>query len=218
MTAVLLPSALGIGAPTCYTRAMTHRTADHAIDPIFLRRHSPRAMSGAPLPREELMRLLEAARWAPSSANGQPWRFVVCEQGDPSFATLHGLLAAGNQPWTARAAALIVIVTDTLRTAADGTRSPSRLAAFDAGAAWMSLALQGAHQGLVVHAMEGFDHVATKAAVGAAAELDVLAVVAVGLPGDPALLTADWQRAGETPNQRRPIVDSVVFGSFAARA
>jgi nitroreductase len=197
---------------------MTPRTADHAIDPMFLRRHSPRAMSGAPLPREELMRLLEAARWAPSSANGQPWRFVVCERGDPSFATIHGLLAAGNQPWTARAAALIVILTDTVRTAADGTKSPSRLAAFDAGAAWMSLALQGAHQGLVVHGMEGFDQVATKVAVGAADHLDVLAVIAVGLPGDPALLTADWQRAGEAPNQRRPIAESVVFGGFAPRS
>lgn len=191
------------------------RTADHAIDPLFLRRRSPRAMSGAPLPASELWRLLEAARWAPSSGNQQPWRFVVAERETPGFEVIHATLAAGNQPWTARAAALIVVCAEVVRTTKEGQKVPRRLAAFDAGAAWMSLALQGSLMGLVVHAMEGFDHAACKAAVAAPADVDVLAVVAVGLPGDPALLSEEWQRKGdETPNLRFPIEERVVFGRF----
>ena len=191
------------------------RIADHAIDPLFLRRRSPRAMSGAPLPRAELWRLLEAARWAPSSGNQQPWRFVVAEQGTPGFSAIHATLAAGNQPWSARAAAFIVVCAEVIRTTTEGQRAPRRLAAFDAGAAWMSLALQGSQQGLVVHAMEGFDHIACKGAVHAPADVDVLAVVAIGLPGDPTHLTEEWQRKGdETPNLRFPIEERVVFGRF----
>ena len=191
------------------------RTADHEIAPLFLRRRSPRAMSGAPLPRAELWRLVEAARWAPSSGNQQPWRFVVAERQTPAFAAIHQTLAAGNQPWTARAAALIVVCAEVVRTTKEGQKAPRRLAAFDAGAAWMSLALQGSEMGLVVHAMEGFDHVACKGAVAAPTDVDILAVVAVGLPGDPALLTEEWQRKGdETPNQRFPIEERVVFGRF----
>lgn len=192
------------------------RIADHAIDPVFLRRRSPRAMSGAPLPRAELWRLLEAARWAPSSGNQQPWRFVVAEQGTPGFSAIHATLAAGNQPWTTRAAAFVVVCAEVVRTTKEGQKVPRRLAAFDAGAAWMSLALQGSQQGLVVHAMEGFDPVACKAAVHAPADIDVLVVVAVGLPGDPALLTEEWQRKGdETPNLRFPIDERVVFDRFS---
>lgn len=191
------------------------RTADHAIDPLFLRRRSPRAMSGAPLPRAELWRLLEAARWAPSSGNQQPWRFVVAERDTPAFGAIHATLAVGNQSWTTRAAALIVVCTETMRTTKEGQRQPRRLAAFDAGAAWMSLALQGSQQGLVVHAMEGFDHVACKAVVKAPADVDVLALVAVGLPGDPDLLVEDWQKKGDTtPSPRFPIAERVAFGAF----
>jgi nitroreductase len=191
------------------------RIADHAIDPLFLLRRSPRAMSGAPLPVEELWRLLEAARWAPSSGNQQPWRFVVAERGTPGFSAIHATLAAGNQPWTARAAAFIVVCAEVVRTTKEGQRVTRRLAAFDAGAAWMSLALQGCQMGLVVHAMEGFDQAACKAAVAAPADVDVLAVVAVGLPGDSSLLHEEWQRKGDdTPNLRFPITERVVFGRF----
>jgi len=195
------------------------RVADHAIDRSFLLRRSPRAMSGAPLPREEVLRLLEAARWAPSSGNQQPWRFVVCEQGTEAFSRVHRLLAAGNQPWAARAAAFVVVCTETVRTSAKGERAPRRLAAFDAGAAWMAMALQGQAQGLVVHCMEGFDHVACKAVVGAGDDIDVLVVVAVGLAGDTHLLTEQWQRDGDaTPNQRRPLTESVSFGALGVRS
>jgi nitroreductase len=189
------------------------RIADHVIAPLFLQRHSQRAMSGAPLPRAELMRLFEAARWAPSSGNQQPWRFVLAERDTPSFDAVFSVLAPFNQEWCARAAALVVVCTDTVRVAATGEKAVRRLAAFDAGAAWMSLALQGSAMGLVVRGMEGFDHVRARDVLAAPEGIDVLAVVAVGLPGDPGLL-AEKHRAGEQPNAREPAETRVLFGRF----
>lgn len=179
------------------------RHADHAIDPLFTRRHSPRAMSGAPLPPEELARLFEAARWAPSSGNMQPWRFVVARREQPAFKDFHDLLLGFNKDWTANAAALVVVCGQTRRVAHDGSEKPARLYAFDTGAAWMSLALQGTLQGLVVHGMEGFDNVKAKEVVKAPDGVDVLCMVAIGLPGDPAVLPEE-KRKGEAPNDRDP--------------
>lgn len=170
-------------------------------------------MSGAPLPRAELLRLFEAARWAPSSGNQQPWRFVLAERDTPAFADVFSLLHPSNQEWCARAAALVVVCADTVRVTSTGEKAVRRLAAFDAGAAWMGLALQGSAMGLVVHAMEGFDHVRAKDVLAAPEGVDVLAMVAVGLPGDPALL-AEKNRAGEQPNGREPLATRVVFGRF----
>lgn len=189
------------------------RQAQHAIDPLFLRRHSPRAMSGAPVSSAELNRLFEAARWAPSSGNSQPWRFVVARADQPAFAELLPVLAEFNRAWCARASALIVVCTQTVRTAKDGTTSPARLAAFDAGAAWMSLALQGTQMGLVVHAMEGFDQAKASQVVKAPPGIDALCMVAVGVPGDPALLH-EKQQSGELPNDREPITTRVFDSHF----
>jgi nitroreductase len=189
------------------------RTAAHDIAPLFLRRHSPRAMSGAPLPRAEFLRLFEAARWAPSSANQQPWRFVLAERDTAAFDAVFATLVPFNQEWCARAAGLVVVCTDTIRVTSTGERTVRRLAAFDAGAAWMSLALQGAAMGLVVHAMEGFDHVAARGVVGAPEGVDVLAMVAIGLPGETSLLP-EKHHAGEQPNGRDGIDTRVFFGRF----
>lgn len=190
------------------------RTAEFGpIEPQFLNRHSPRAMSGAPLPRAELMRLLEAARWSPSSGNGQPWRFVLCEQGGAGFELVLNHLKDFNQVWAKKASAFVVVCTNTTRVDSDGKVLNRRLALFDAGAAWMSMALQGHHMGLVVHAMEGFEHEALKEALKVPEEIDICCVVAVGLPGDPSELPADKQ-AGEKPNGRRPVLESVVFETF----
>ena len=183
------------------------------IEPQFLNRHSPRAMSGAPVPREDLMRVMEAARWAPSSGNGQPWRFVMCELGGTGFAIVVANLMGFNQVWAKNAAAFVVVCTETTRVDHEGKVTPRRLAAFDAGAAWMSMALQGKSMGLVLHGMEGFNREVLAPLLKVPEGIDVLAVIAVGLPGVVEDLPADKQ-AGEVPNQRRPTSESVVFNSF----
>ena len=128
------------------------------------------------------------------------------------FAVVLDTLMGFNRVWAVRAAALIVICTATTRVDSHGVVQPMRLSAFDAGAAWMSLALQGHEMGLVVHGMEGFDHVALAGLLKVPAGIDVLAV-AIGLPGEIGDLPADKQ-PGERPNQRRATADSVVFDTF----
>ena len=183
------------------------RTPAHPVDPLFLRRWSPRAMSGAPLTRAALLPLLEAARWAPSGGNGQPWRFTYALRGTPAFDAFLGALVPGNQAWAHAAGALVVLAARTVRV--DGKPAPS--APFDCGAAWMAFALQGTLSGLVVHAMGGFEKEAARAAAALPAALEPQVVIAVGHPGDAAALP-EKLRAREVPSDRLP------FGEVAVEA
>ena len=173
----------------------------HAAAPIaafFLSRWSGRALSGEPLPEDALSSLLEAARWAPSSGNNQPWRFVYALTGTAAFKAFHDLLAPGNKPWCEKASALFVVVTRTTR--ADGR--PARTHAFDTGAAWMSLALQAHLLGLVAHGMEGFDYERAGQVIGLPPDHSVQCMVAVGRPGRREDLPEPY-RSREEPSDRR---------------
>src|SRR5579859_5688358 len=86
------------------------RKAEHAIESIFLRRWSPRALSGEPLTKEELMTLFEAARWAPSTYNEQEWRFLYARRDTPDWPVFFGLLMEANRVWCQRAAVLVVVL------------------------------------------------------------------------------------------------------------
>jgi len=185
------------------------RTADHPVDLQFLRRWSPRAMSGAPLSREALLQLLEAARWAPSSGNAQPWRFAYALAGGPDFPRFLDALVEGNRVWCARAGALLVLASRTVR--AEGKPNPTH--AFDAGAAWMSLALQGSFMGLVVHAMAGFDGERARAAAAVPPELQVNCMIALGHPGRAEELP-EGLRAREQPSGREPVTAFAFEGRF----
>lgn len=189
------------------------RIAEHAIEPWFLERHSPRAMGGDPVPEVTLHRLFEAARWAPSSGNSQPWRFVYARGGTPHFEVFLNLLEPGNRAWCVRAGALILVLSE-------GRSETGRVLerhSFDAGAAWMSLALQGTMLGLVVHAMAGFNYNAAAEAVALAESMHVECMVAVGYPGDAALLP-EKDRAREVPNGRKPLAALVFEGRLPARS
>jgi nitroreductase len=187
------------------------RQPDFPIDALFLRRWSARAMAGTPLAPLELMTLLEAARWAPSSGNGQPWRFVYALPGEAFFAGFLDLLVPGNRVWCERAGALLVVLSRTVR----GEGKPMRTHSFDAGAAWMSLALQGASLGLVVHAMEGFDYDRAATLVAAPEGHAVEAMVAVGHPGDVGDLP-EYLRAREVPSGRERVTTFAYAGRFPA--
>jgi nitroreductase len=179
------------------------------IDPLFLRRWSPRAMSGAPVPRAQLLTLLEAARWAPSGGNGQPWRFAYGLAGTPHFDRLLAALAPGNREWCGRAGALVLLAAKVVRD--DG--KPSPMAAFDTGAAWMGLALQGTISGLVVHAMGGFDREAAREAVALPAGMEPQVMIAVGHPGRIEELP-EKLREREQPSDRLPLEALVIEGRF----
>lgn len=185
------------------------RIADYPIDPQFLRRWSPRAMSAVALKEADLMTLFEAARWAPSCANQQPWRFVYAVAGTPEFDRLFGLLAEGNRPWCARAGALLVALS---KKTFDGVK-PIPTASFDAGAAWMSLSLQASLQGIVAHGMAGFDYARARTELNVPDDFHVEAMIALGYPGKIEDLPEPL-REREVPNGRKAVSEWIYKGSF----
>jgi nitroreductase len=186
-----------------------NRVPEHPVDPLFLNRWSPRAFTGEALSVDTLMRLFEAARWAPSSGNGQPWRFLYARRETPAWDRFFGLLTPGNQVWAHRAAALVVVVSATTR--ANG--KPIATHSFDAGAAWMSLALQARLMGLVAHGMEGYDKERAVAELGLPADHVPEAMIALGVYGKPEDLPEE-KRAGEIPSQRKPLAEIVFEGGW----
>ena len=189
------------------------RRPDHEISPIFLDRWSPRAMSGEEISREELLRMLEAARWTMSSMNNQPWRFLYAFKNTPHWETFFNLLLPGNQTWCAKAAALVVIVS---KTTFDFNNKPARTHSYDAGAAWCCFALQGAMMGLVVHGMQGFNYDKAKADLDVPDGYEVEAMAAVGRPGDPEDLSLALQQR-EEPSQRKKLEVIAFEGGFGGR-
>jgi nitroreductase len=186
------------------------RHADHPVDALFLDRWSPRAMSGDPIADDELMVLFEAARWAPSSFNNQPWRILYARRGSDHWPTFLGLLVDANKVWASKAAALLVFVS---KTTFDHNGKPARTHSFDAGAAWENLALQASLRGLVAHGMQGFDYERARTELGIPDEYRVEAMVAVGRPGLREALPEKLQ-AVESPNERRPLAKTVCEGPF----
>ncbi len=183
------------------------RLADWNVYPMFPKRWSPRAMSGEEITHEELMTLFEAARWAPSSNNSQPWRFLYARRNTPVWDTFFGLLTESNKSWCVNAAVLLVAIS---RNTLDSGK-PARTHSFDAGAAWMSLALQGHLMELVVHAMQGFDYDRARTELAISDEYTVEAMIAVGRPGRMEDLP-EGKQTMEFPKGRKNIFEFISEG------
>lgn len=186
------------------------RHPDHPADALFVNRWSPRAMSGEPITDAELFTLLEAARWAPSSYNGQPWRIVYARRDTPHWPRLFSLLVPFNQEWCARAAALLVFIA---RATFEHNNKPNTTHAFDTGAAWENLALQGSLMRLVVHGMVGFDAARAATDLGVPDGFHVLAMAAIGRPGRREDLPESL-RSREVPSTRKSIREFAFEGRF----
>ena len=186
--------------------------ADQPSLDAIAERWSPRAFDpDRPLTEADVLPLLEAARWAASSSNLQPWRIAWALRGEPAFARLLGCLNPGNAAWAHRAGALLLgcAVADK-----PGGRGPNRHAAHDLGAALAQMAVQAAAAGIGMHAMGGFDREAARAAAAVPEGVEPYTAVALGWPGDPALLDAD-RRAGESaPPARLPLVEIAPRGGW----
>lgn len=185
---------------------MASRDSAHGVAPLFVRRWSPRALSGEPITDAELKRLFEAARWAPSSYNEQPWRMVYAMRDTPEWEKFFGALVEFNQMWTKNAAVLLVFVSRQTFASKEGTND---CASFDTGSAWMSLALQASMMGLVAHGMAGFDREKIGEIIGLPKDHRVEAMAAIGRPGDIGVLPERMQK-GETASGRNPM-DKIVF-------
>lgn len=186
------------------------RKADHPIESLIVDRWSPRAMSGEEIPIDELLRLFEAARWAPSSFNAQQWRALYARRETGHWPTFLGLLGEGNKTWAQNAAALVVFIS---RKNFEYNGEPSINHSYDCGAAWQNFALQGFSQGLVVHGMEGFDYDRARAELKIPEDFQIEAMAAVGKPGAKETLPEKLQKA-ESPNDRRRVDASVYEGPF----
>ena len=191
--------------------ASQHRNAGHAVDRLFPDRWSPRAMSGEPIAEEELMALFEAARWAPSSNNNQPWRILYARRESAHWPLFLDLLVDANRLWAQHAAALLVFIS---KTTFDHNGQPSITHSFDTGAAWQNLGLQGFMKGLVVHGMQGFSYSRAKTELHIPDDYQVEAMAAIGKPGRIEDLPENL-RQREIPSGRKALSEIVCEGPFS---
>lgn len=196
------------------TEIANPRRADHPIAPMFLERWSPRAFTAEPISEAELLTMLEAGRWAASSGNLQPWRFLYARRETPAFAVYLDLLTPTNQSWAKDASALVCLVSHTTRTAASGEEVPSPTHAFDAGTASGYVTMQAHLMGWAAHGMAGFDRKRLIETLRVPEGYAAHACYAIGRRGDAAGLP-EALRERETPSGRRPLAELAFEGGFS---
>jgi nitroreductase len=192
------------------TTKTERRQSTYIINPLILNRWSPRSMTGEELDDDTIMSLLEAARWAPSSYNNQPWRFIYAKRNTLYWDRLFNLLAEPNKVWTKDAALLVVVIS---RKNFEHNEKYSITHQYDAGAAWENLALEASSRGLVAHGMAGFDYVKARIDLEVPDNFDVMAMIAIGKKGPKDNLPQQLQKR-EYPNDRKPLKDIVMEGQY----
>ena len=186
------------------------RTLTQEINSVFVNRWSPRGMTGEELDDEDLMALFEAARWAPSSYNNQPWRFIYAKRNTKSWNSLFDLLVEGNKAWAKDSAALVVLIS---RKNFEYNGKPSVTHQLDAGAAWENLALEACFRGIVTHGMEGFDYQRARQELDIPEDYDVMAMIAIGKKGSKEKLPGPL-RDRESPTDRKPLTEITMEGKY----
>ena len=193
-----------------------YRRPDHPVDPIFVNRWSPRAFETKAMPEGDLYTMLEAARWAPSAYNIQPWRFIYAMRGGAHWHDFLGLLDPFNASWAENASALVFLVSDTLTPAHGSSPArPSRTHSFDAGAAWAHVALQATALGYQAHAMAGIHFDAVRERLSVPDNYAIEIAIAIGRQTDPSRLPTAL-REREKPSPRLPL-DEIAFSECFVR-
>ena len=191
------------------------RHPDHPVDPIFPGRWSPRAFDRSEIPDADLMTIFEAARWAPSAFNFQPWRFLYARRESADWPRFLACLMPFNQVWAQNAAVLVYICSDTLIEMKPGQPSPSHTHSFDAGAAWASMALQATMLGYHAHGMAGVEWARVQEELKVPARFRIDAACVFGRTGSLDILD-EKNRGREFPSDRRPVGESAFAGDFPA--
>ena len=186
------------------------RKSTFPINPIILNRWSPRSMTGEDLDNEEIMSLFEAARWAPSSYNNQPWRFIYAKRNTEHWERMFSLLAEGNKSWAKNSALLVVVIS---RKNFEFNEKPARTHQFDAGSAWENLALEAFSRGLVAHGMQGFDYDKARIDLVIPDDFEVMAMIAIGKKGTREGLPPELQEK-EKLSDRKPLNDIIMEGFY----
>jgi nitroreductase len=190
---------------------ITSRNADTEAPLItpLVERWSPRAYDPtAEVDPAVIRTILEAARWAPSANNTQPWRFIVARRHTDAFSTVHEALKGFNQAWADSAAVLIVNIAEIVDP--EGKARP--WARYDLGQAVAHLTVQAQHEGLHTHQMGGFDAAKLHAAFGLDANLEVVSITAIGVLGDVDALPDPLREREGAPRLRKPLGELVLVG------
>jgi nitroreductase len=192
------------------------RQPDYPVEPLFVDRWSPRSFTGEPVPDAVLQSAFEAARWAPSASNAQPWRFLIARHGDQHWDRFVDLLAPRNALWASRASTLIVILSE-LQVERRGEVVTNVSHSFDAGAAWTNFAHQALLLGWHTHGIGGFDRVAARDRLQVPDSFAIEAMVALGRQAGRDTLHAEFH-ASEIPSSRRPLEETVFAGGLGLPA
>ena len=186
--------------------------AQYPIHELIKRRWSPRAFSDRPVERDTLRSLLEAARWAPSSNNEQPWSFIVAAKDDPAeFGRLLSCLVEGNSLWAQHAPVLMVSIA---RMSFEDDGKPNRHAFHDVGQAVANLIVQATALGLMAHQMAGFHPDKVRELYGVPKEFEPVAAMALGYPGDPQSLPEKLRTRELASRERKPLTGFVFTGRW----
>lgn len=189
---------------------LKHAPAAPGVLDEILKRWSPRAFLDKPVSAADLKKIFEAAHWAASSYNEQPWRFLVGRKGDATYQKIFDSLVDFNQAW-AKSAPVLILSAGKKTFAHNG--SPNHHALHDTGAATAYLALQASALGLHAHSMGGFDHEKARAAFGIPDDYAIGAVTALGYFGDIDSLPEHLKKQETSPRSRKPLGE-VVFAEW----
>lgn len=185
---------------------------DHPIHELIRRRWSPRAFADREVEKEKVASLFEAARWAPSSFNGQPWHYIVATKDDPAaFARLRDCLRPQNILWAQHASVLIIAVA---QLSISAERGPNRHAIHDVGLANENLVLQAVAMGLATHQMGGFIPEKARETYNIPEGYEPITAIALGYPGDPEDLPPEVKAREVQPRERRPLSEFVFSGDW----
>ena len=190
------------------------RSTTYDINDLIVNRWSPRSFLPEELSDKTLFSLFEAARWAPSSSNGQPWRFIFAKRNSQHWNGLFNLLVDFNKQWCANASVLVVVLA---KKTFEHNGQPIATRQFDAGAAWENLALQAVSQGLITHGMAGFDYEKARKDLAVPDDYEVVAMIAIGKVGPKEKLSPELQTR-EVPSTRKPLSELVMEGKFGNKA
>jgi nitroreductase len=184
------------------------------IHDLLAARWSGRAYDvNKPVTQEQVIALLEAARWAPSCFGDQPWRFVVWNRSEDaaSWQRAFECLVPGNQDWVKNAQVLLLVTADTLF---NHNGKPNRWGQYDTGAAAENLCLQAEAMGMMAHQMGGFDADKARSEFGVPEQYIPMAMIAVGYPADPATFNDEVRERELAPRKRRELGELFFAGAW----
>jgi nitroreductase len=185
---------------------LKHAPEETGLHDSIRRRWSPRAYADKNVSAAELKKLFEAARWAASSSNEQPWRFLVGRRGDETYQKIFNSLVEFNQLWAKSAPVLVLSVAKKTFT---GKGTPNPYGLHDTGAATATLHLQATADGLHSHSMAGFDKEQVRASFAIPTDYEIGSVTAIGYFGDPETLPEKLRQMEVAPRQRKPLEEFV---------